>query len=60
MEELLKEIKENGFYSFIRNHVEGDVADIILNYVDLSALSFYDDEYDKIIARITDIKEYED
>jgi len=59
-EKLLQEIKDHGFYTFIRSHIQGDVADIILNYVDLSALSFYGNEYDEIIDRITNIKEYEE
>lgn len=60
-QELLDQIKERGFYTFIRENVtDSDVADIILNYVDLSIGEFYgDEEYDKILNRITDIKEYE-
>lgn len=60
-QELLDQIKERGFYTFIRENVtDSDVADIILNYVDLSVGEFYgDEEYDRIISRITDRKEYE-
>jgi len=60
-QELLDQIKERGFYTFIRENVtDSDVADIILNYVDLSVGEFYgDEEYDRIIDRITDRKEYE-
>lgn len=60
-QELLDQIKERGFYTFIRENVtDSDVADIILNYVDLSIGEFYgDEEYDRIISRITDRKEYE-
>lgn len=60
-QELLDQIKERGFYTFIRENVtDSDVADIILNYVDLSIGEFYgDEEYDRILKRITDRKEYE-
>ncbi len=60
-QELLDQIKKRGFYTFIRENVtDSDVADIILNYVDLSIGEFYgDEEYDRIISRITDRKEYE-
>lgn len=60
-QELLDQIKERGFYTFIRENVtDSDVADIILNYVDLSVGEFNsDEEYDRIIDRITDRKEYE-
>ena len=60
-QELLDQIKKRGFYTFIRENVtDSDVADIILNYVDLSVGEFNgEEEYDRIISRITDRKEYE-
>ena len=60
-QELLDQIKKRGFYTFIRENVtDSDVADIILNYVDLSVGEFNGvEEYDRIISRITDRKEYE-